>query len=275
LNFVFNPKRIFNLIINNTHFEFDLSIPDNFPMEKKINSIKCFENFLGKISSILFFSFYLEEKIIIDNFTDVEYLSSGFYKNKVLFRFLCSHKEKYFIFENNYKYKDMYKNEKFIKNNFNFESKNKKLNNLINLFCPFAYDKEMNQLDDIFGNYLGKLSKNDGVNYFLNYAKDITKIGDINNILPIAELMLSSMKGTPNPSYTLVEKDILSEQSLLEFLNIIKIILYKHKRNIKYVSGSRFISNLSLFLERFPNDIFTEKILKIFIDIEKEINKND
>ena len=275
LNFVFNPKRIFNLIINNTHFEFDLSIPDNFPMEKKINSIKCFENFLGKISSILFFSFYLEEKIIIDNFTDVEYLSSGFYKNKVLFRFLCSHKEKYFIFENNYKYKDLYKNEKFIKNNFNFESKNKKLNNLINLFCPFAYDKEMNQLDDIFGNYLCKLSKNDGVNYFLNYAKDITKIGDINNLLPIAELMLSSMKGTPNPSYTLVEKDILSEQSLLEFLNIIKIILYKHKRNIKYVSGSRFISNLSLFLERFPNDIFTEKILKIFIDIEKEINKND
>ena len=105
----------------------------------------------------------------------------------------------------------IYKDENYSKNNFNFESKNKKKNNLINLFCPFAYNKEANQLDDIFGDYLGKLSKDDGANFFINYTKDIIQIGDINNLIPIAELMLSSILGTPNPSYTQVEKGILSE----------------------------------------------------------------
>ena len=278
LSFVINPKekddkKQFKLIINNTPLEFKVSFNDNFPLKKKIDNIKCFENFIGKISSILFFSFALNEKKILEQFTNVDYLSSGFYKNKILFRFLYSQNENYFKYENNYKYKDLYKDVKISKNNFNFESKNKKINNLINLFCPFAYNKETNQLDDIFGNYLGKLSKNDGANFFINYTKDIIQIGDINNLIPIAELMLSSLNGTPNPSYTQVEKGILSEQTFLEFLSIIKLILNKHKRNIKYInSSSSFLWNLSLFLEKFPRNIYTEKIMNIFIDIEKEIN---
>ena len=64
----------------------------------------------------------------------MDYLSSGFYKNKILFKFLCSQNEKYFHYENNYKYKDIYKDKNYSKNNFNFEPKNKKKNNLINLF---------------------------------------------------------------------------------------------------------------------------------------------
>ena len=279
LSFVFNPKekdnqKLFKLIINNTPLEFDLSIPDNLILKKKLDCIKCFENFIGKISSILIFTFALDEKKIMSQFIDKNYLSSGFYKNKILFRFLCSQNENYFKYENNYKYKDLFKNEKNSKKNFNFESNNKKINNLINLFCPFAYDKEANQLDDIFGNYLGKLSKNDGANFFINYTKDIIQIVDINNLIPIAELMLSSINGTPNPSYTQVEKDILSEKAFFEYLNIIKIILNKHKRNIKYInSGTRFLWILSLIIEKFPRIIFTEKIMNILIDIEKEINK--
>ena len=275
--FVFNPqeKNSNKIFINNTSYLFNISIPNDFPFKQKIDSIICFENFIGKITSLLFFSFSLDEKIVNQLSSQLDYLSHGFYKNRILFRFLHSHDEKYFKNAINYKYRDEYKDEKLSEIYLKFELKDKNRYNIINLFCPFAYDKETNQLDDIFGNYFGNLSKNDGANFFSNYTKDIVQIVGINNLLPIAELMYSSIRGTPNPSYTQVNKDLLSESTLFEYLSIIKIILFQHSQNINYANSNNYFPNLSLFLEKYPSNVFTKKILDILVEIGIEIFKND
>jgi len=270
-----SEKNVCILYIKDGYREFNnLPISNSFPSNQKIDSIKCFENFVGKITSLFFFPYALKKEFI-DQLTDnMDYLSSGFYKNEVLFRFLRHHHEHYFKKDIVCKYKNKYKDKKLPTIFLNFERDKKKYTPL-NLFSPFAYEKDENQLDDIFGNYIGKLSKNDGVNFFKNYTKDITHFGNIDNLLPIAELMFSSINGTPNKSYTLVEKDILSEQSLFEFLSIIKEIINKHKKNINYINANNFFGSLSLFFEKFPHEIFTEKILDILIDIGLEICGND
>ncbi len=196
----------------------------------------------------------------------MEKFPCGFYKNKILFRFLNSNDENYLKDAINYKYTEKFKNEQITEKFLKLDSK-KNVNNIISLFCPFAYYKETNQLDDIFGNYMGNLSLNDGVIFYSNHAKNIIQLSSIDNLLPIAELMYSSIKGTPNPSYTQVNKGVLSENTLFEYLRIIKTILFKHPQNISYINSNNFFPNLSLFLERYPPNIFTENIFNILLKI--------
>ena len=276
MGFVINSKdkKLNRIYINNSSLEYNLSIK-GFPMFLKIDNIKLFQNFLGKITSILFFSFPLEQKMINQLISQLGYLLYGFYSNRILFRFLLSHDNNYFKNSIHYKYLSKYQDEKLSEKFLKIESTDKNKNNIINLFCPFAYIKESNQLDDIFGNYIGNLSKNDGVIFYVKYTKNIMQMDDLNSLLPISELMYSSLKGTPNPSYTQVEKGLLSEKTIFEYLNIIKEILFHHNQNINYLNSNDFFGNLSLFLERYPSEIFTEKILNILIDIGIEILKYD
>ena len=275
MGFVINSKekKLNRIYINNASMQYNLSINNIFRSSQKIDTIKLFQNFIGKITSILFFSFPLDQKIINQFVTQLEYLSYGFYSNKILFRYLYSHDNNYFKNSINCDYLFKYQKEKLSDKFLKIESADKNQNNIINLFCPFAYIKESNQLDDIFGNYIGGLSKNDGVIFYIKYTKNIMQMGDLNVLLPISELMYSSLQGTPNPSYTQVEKGLLSEKTFCEYLNIIKIILFHHSQNITYLNSNAFFGNLSLFIERYPSEIFTEKILDILLDIGMEILK--
>ena len=97
----------------------------------------------------------------------------------------------------------------------------------------------------------------------------------MNVLLPIAEIMFSSNLTNQNISYTLIDKNILSERTLLEFLIIIKNLLINHKKNLYDANKSKFFSSLGLFLEKFPGKIFTEKILDVLIDIGKEIFQSE
>ena len=276
ISFIFNPNEedLIKMYINKIFVKYNMSVPDNFSLNEKISNIKLFENFLGKISSILFFSFALEEKNISIFNEQMEKFPCGFYKNKILFRFLNSNDENYLKDAINYKYTEKFKNEQITEKFLKLDSK-KNVNNIISLFCPFAYYKETNQLDDIFGNYMGNLSLNDGVIFYSNHAKNIIQLSSIDNLLPIAELMYSSIKGTPNPSYTQVNKGVLSENTLFEYLRIIKTILFKHPQNISYINSNNFFPNLSLFLEKYPANIFTENIFDILLEIGIKIFKND
>ena len=275
MSFVINykDKKLNRIYINNASMEYNLIINKTFPVTQKIDTIKLFQNYIGKITSILFFSFPLDQKIVNQFVSQLKYLSYGFYSNRILFRFLYAHDNNYFKNSINYNYLVKYQNEKLSEKFLKLESTDKTKNNIITLFCPFAYIKESNQLDDIFGNYIGNLSKNDGVIVYIKYTKNIMQMGDLNSLLPISELMYSSLQGTPNPSYTQVEKGLLSEKTFFEYLNIIKTILYHHSQNINYLNSNNFFGNLSLFLERYPSEIFTEKILDILIDIGIEILK--
>ena len=243
------------------------SIPNDFPINEKIKSIVCFNNLIGKISSLLFFSFPLDQKMVNHFNNQINY---GFYKNKILFRFLYSIDNKYFSKVKNYNYIEKFKNEK---NDLGFKilSKEKKEKNIISFFCPFAYNKNENIIDDIFGSYIALLSKNDGVNYFVNCTKNIKPTGGMSILLPIVEIMYSSTLSNDNISYNLIDKNILSEKSLVEFLIIVKILLVNHRINIYNANNSKFFSSLGLFLEKFPSKIYTEKVLDILIEVGKEI----
>lgn len=104
------------------------------------------------------------------------------------------------------------------------------INNLICCFCPITYEKNNNTIDDVFGNFIGQLNKDDGVNNYKNKNKNIKYLGGINNLLPIIELMIFSLK--ENNPYKLVEKNILNERTFQEFLIIIQKILINHDENI-------------------------------------------
>jgi hypothetical protein len=199
-------------------------------------------------------------------------INYGFYKNKILFRFLYSIENEYFSNVKKYNYIEKFKNEK---NDLGLKilSKEKKEKNIITSFCPFAYNKSENIIDDIFGNYIALLSKNDGVNYFVNCTNNIKPTGGMSILLPIVKIMYSSTLTNDNISYKLIDKNILSEKSLVEFLTIVKILLVNHRINIYNANDSKFFSSLELFLEKFPSKIYTEKVLKILIEVGKKYSK--
>ena len=253
------------LFVNSGGINSNLTPPDNFNIFGKITSIKFLENFIGKVSSIMLLTKGIENK-------EANYFSNklkyGFYKNKILFNFIASNEKNYFSNCKNYKYY-----EKFNSNNslclYNFHLSKQNIKNLFGLFCPFAYNKNNNTIDDIFGNFIGILGKNDGANYYINNTKNIKQIGGINNLIPIIELMHSSLYNNLN----YITDSILTQETFYSYLNLIKNILIDHSLNLIDAIESKFFSSLIIFMQRFPSELFDDKIMEILIEIGKETIK--
>ena len=256
--------------INESLFLSTVFFPKNFNTNDKIDSIVLFENLIGKVTSIISFSFLIENKLM--SFFNTS-LYAGFHKNKILFKFLHSLDKDYCKNIQNCKYYEKYKTDKNMAKvyNINIGLKDINKNKIISILCPFMYNHNTKIIDDVFGIFLGKLkSEGDGVCVYSNNTKNIGKLGGINNLLPIAELMLSSLKDNTN---ILVDKNLLTENTLLEYLIIIKQILKNHKENIIEINNNYFFSSLGLLLEKYPSNIFTIEILNIFLEICKETLK--
>ena len=69
----------------------------------------------------------------------------------------------------------------------------------------------------------------------------------------------------------LVHQELLIEDNLELFLEIINNIITYRKENMKIIKKIKFFEILCLFLEKYPNNIFTSKILKILFLIGKNI----
>ena len=255
----------FKIFINSGICVKSISVPNNYPISNIINGIKLFENFIGKVSSFMMTTKILDVKEAIYYSTMKKF---GFYKNKVLFNFILSNEKKYFSNCKNYKYYEKYKSNDLSFYNFHLSKQTK--NNMIALFCPFTYNNETNQIDDIFGNYIGVLGENDGVNYFENNAKTIRQLGGIVNLLPIVELMHSTISKSKKSKYNYVDKSILTQKTFYDLLNLIKIIIIGKSRNLIEANKSKFFSSLSLFIEHFPPSLFNTQVLEIIIEIGKE-----
>ena len=98
ISFVINKKEgvseaTIKVYINGASNKSYLTIPKDFPIKEKINSIILFQNLIGRVSSLLFFSFPLTQKLI--NYFSLN-KNEGIYKNKILFRFLLSNESNYF-----------------------------------------------------------------------------------------------------------------------------------------------------------------------------------
>ena len=242
------------LFINKNLNKISLTLDKNLSLKEKILSINLFENLLGKISSILFFSFTIENNLI-------SHLCSikGFYKNKILLEFLNSFDCEYSNLNNTKN------NEPQNKDGLKIKLSDQNINNLICCFCPITYEKNNNTIDDVFGNFIGELNKDDGVNNYKNKNKNIKNLGGIHNLLPIIELMISSLK--KNNPYKLVEKNILTERTFQEFLIIIQKILINHDENILNEKETHFFSCLSLFMEKIPSKFYTLNILQSILGL--------
>ena len=253
--------------VNESIFESSKVIPKAFNVNDKINNIFLFENFIGKVTSIVFFSYLIDSKLMtFFNKT----LYGGFYKNKILFRFLHSLDKDYCKSVQNFKEYEKFKGDRIMNKiyNLNIGSKDFNKNKFFSVFCPFMYNPNTNVMDDVFGIFIGSLKcEYDGANVFSNNNKNIAKVGGINNLLPIGELMLSSLK--KNSDY-FVDRNLLTKSTLLEYLKIIKQIITNHRESIIELNNNYFFSSLGLFLEKYPPDIFNEQILNIFLDICKE-----
>ena len=261
-----NTKLPLKIYINSVCHNTILTISKDFDTNSTINTIKLFENFIGKVTSFMIITKGLEQK-------EAYYFSNtkkyGFYKNKILFDFILSNEKNYFSNCKNYKYYEKYKSNRPI-NFYDLQFKKQNVKNMIGIFCPFTYNKYENQIDDIFGNFIGVLGENDGVNYFVNNSKTIRQLGGINNLLPIIELMYSTISKSSKIKYNLLDKSILTQSTFYEYLNLIKNIIIDHDQNLSHVIKSKFFASLSLFIEKLPDNLFTPKILEILLEIGKE-----
>ena len=150
-----------------------------------------------------------------------------------------------------------------------FKSKNEKIkstntsgkliNNVIFIFTPLNYftdDKPQNIIENVVGNLIMKFFGNIRVHKYYCFQKRLGILGLTNNLLPISEMLL-------------IRPELLDEKNFELFLNILKTIINSRKHNMKYLLENPFLRILSLFFEKYPKNIFTEKILDAIIDIWK------
>ena len=243
------------LVINDSVELTSIQVNKDFPITEKIKSINLFENLIGKVSSILFFSFCINMKLL--DFFRKNY-KRGFYKNKYLFHFLYMNDIDYFKNVKNYKYCINFKREQPPLNLLNINSSSQKSKRLTVFFCPFTRNKNSKTVDDIFGHFIGVLSQKDGVVTYKNLIKSMGNIGGLSNILPLGELLF------------LNNKNILTKESFQEFIKILKTIFCNNLNTLSEAHSLNFFSTLSLFLERIEKKFFDDKILEIFLALGKE-----
>ena len=277
------PKKndILKIIINGENLIYKLELSKNNEIQfneiqfsEKISNISLFENLIGKINSVLFCSFTLNNDII-NYFKE----SQGFYKIKHLYNLFLLIDNNYYQYSNNYKYIEKFKN-KIVNRNFlkiNINNKEQNIKNIMGLFCCFTHDKNKNQIDDVFGNFKAVISSiNDGANNYIQYSKNIEQIGEINNLLPIIELMLLSQNKDKLCSSINMNKndinieDLLTEEIFLKYMHIVKKIIKDQKLNLICANKTKFFSHLGLFIEKFPPKLFSNRIRNLFYEIGKE-----
>ena len=238
---------------------------NNLDLKKDcIESLEFFENFYGEVTSMTMF---LQKEKSNPTINSVKFLPTfkqffkGFHKKKEFDKFMD-----------------------LISDNVAFEgtnlsdmisSEHKLKNNLVFIFTPFDYfnsywDKKIRNdenkiLDDYYNKYHLKIIDKDNSirnHRFQKYQKKIYLVCDITNFLPIAEIFM-------------IHPQLLTEQNLELYLQIIENIINFRKLNVDAAEESSFFMILSLFIEKYPNQIFTEKILDAFINIGKDMFKNN
>ena len=149
-------RLVTKIYINNNLINGTLNLEDNINPKEKINNINLFENLLGKISSIIFFSFIIDQNLI-SHFSSIK----GFNKNKLLLQLLNSFDAEYSninINPKNEKEINKYYNAKLNKK-IKIKLNDQNINNLICCFIPLTYENNKNTIDDVFGNFIPYATK--------------------------------------------------------------------------------------------------------------------
>ena len=240
-----------------------------FKQTDTIKSMEFFDNFYGEVSSFVLFS-QKEESLSGPFSNNDEFLNNlkiykeGLYKRKKIEKFINMLSEL-----------DSSINSKIILNYFNnssnhnsrlgskVEERKNLIENLVFIFSPInCYYTRPNIIEDYFGKYNLVYNGNIRNHRYLCYQKKLELVGGLTNFFPISEMFL-------------IHPELLDENTFELFLKIIVNILNLGKENMRCFKESKFFKIFSLFLEKYPNKLFTIKILNAFFDIGKTIFKNN
>ena len=234
----------------------------------QIQQFKYFENLIGQITSIFFLYQSVEDEFI-------KYLSTlkyGFYTDIITNAFFSNFLPQNNIFIPDFLKKDLKKNDDKEKNevllwgsSLNLVKKLSDLKNIFFLFTPFLYNEKKNCLDDICSNFIGYFGDLDGV---CNYQSiTINTLGGINNLLPLIELMIYPLYNSNKIIYKNIEKNILSEEVFYQFISLIGSIICDNHFNLNDAIDTNFFNCLSIFIEKIPEEFFSERIVFKFTEI--------
>ena len=244
---------------NPTPFKLN-SLPIN--CDDKIECLEFFNNFYGEVSSIYMFSQKESGPPGVNSTTFLSELKNykeGLWKKKLIENFINMIQQIYSV---DTKSRSIYF--KAAKIGSKEDKKKSLFDNLVFIFTPINYsDKRPDIVEDIFGIYKLKFSGNIRNHQYQNYQKKLLYVSGF-NFFPIAEMFL-------------ISPDTLNEENLDLFLQIISNILNYRKQNLKHIKQFKFFNVLSMFFEKFPQKIFTQRILNAFFKLAKIlfINNNN
>ena len=143
------------------------------------------------------------------------------------------------------------------------EKKNTLWEDLVFVFTPINYcQTRPNIVEDAFSHYTMQFSGNIKNHIYQSYQKKLALVSGFSNFYPIAEMFL-------------IYPETLTEQNFELFLKTIGNILNFRKQNLKSVKPSKLFKILSMFMEKYPNQIFTEKILNALDSLGKSLFINN
>ena len=127
---------------------------------------------------------------------------------------------------------------------------------------PTYYTSDTNIVDDYFSHISANLTGNSGIHIYSNLPKKISNVGGMKSILPIVEMI-----------YTAETKGIIkmTNEVLYDYFDMVETILTERKNNIKEAEDINVFQIISLFIERFPSEIFDMNLMNKFIDIKNTI----
>ena len=206
-----------------------------------INSISFFNNFYGEVSSISMLSMNQNDSLNIFS-KSLKYfleIKNGLWKRKYLINFIN--------YLQSITYGDKKNEPTNVKNLYN---------NIVFIFTPFNYNiNRPNIIEDCLEKYNMIINGNICNHRYQNYQKKINQICNVNNFLPIAEMIL------------LYQQELLKEKNFLLYLKIISKIV-SSKENIFFMKESNFFELLSLFIEKIPNQFLNENIINEFYNFD-------
>ncbi len=230
-----------------------------------INYIDFFNDFYGEVTSIFMLSQEEEGKPNVNNSAFLSQLKNykeGLWKKKKYSAF----------FETLLKYESVNEDLKMSKSFYIRSSQIKAIENkrpktlyenLVFVFTPMNYsDSHRGFIEDIFGRHQLEFKGDIRRHQYHCYQKQLMLVSGFNNFLPIAEMFL-------------IYPETLNEQNLELFLNTINTLFNFRKENIKRAKQDKFFKILSMFMEKYPNKLYTETILNAFFSLGKTLFVND
>ena len=276
LGFTFKKKSSKKAIIkfyhNDTSNEYS---SENFDFDNEITEIVLYNKFLGYATSFMLFDCIVEDKYIqlIKGNKDKYY---GFYSENKLNKFLKKINNKFLENSDLEKYNNLNTNNNTNNKGNNFFNSNtgnnhdilKDILKYLRIFYTPTRKRDR-IIYDIMNVYHGNFGGNEknflcGIRNFYNFQKNIFLLGGINNIIPIVELMWLTN---------------CYKENFVDFMELVSHILFERERNMQDAIEKSFFQILSVFIEKFEKDIFTERILKIFKELLKHffscVGKNE